>query len=84
MITRPRTRLPRVVTLLAINGGIGAAVGMAAAGLLLLSDAGGLATLFGQSGTSTQIAACAMLFGGFALTFASLAMASAVMLLPRR
>lgn len=84
MTARPSTRLPRVVILLAINGGIGAAVGLAAAGLLLLSDAGGLATLIGQSGTGTQIAATAMLFGSFALTFSSLAMASAVMLLPKQ
>lgn len=84
MITRPRTRLPRVITLLAVNGCIGAAIGISAAGLLLLSDAGGLATLIGQSGTGTQIAATAMLFGSFALTFSSLAMASAVMLLPRQ
>lgn len=81
MTATPRTRLPRVVSLLAINGGIGAGVGVAAAGLLLLSDAGGLATLFDQSGTATQIAAGAMLFGSFALTFASLAMASALMMI---
>ena len=59
MTARPTTRLPRVVTLLAINGGIGAAVGIAAAGLLLLGDVGGLATLIGQSGTSPQVAASA-------------------------
>lgn len=79
-----KSRTPRIVRLLAINAGIGAAIGMGAAGGLLLTDAGGLATLFAQSGDATQMAATALLFGGFAITFASLAMGSAVMLLPRQ
>lgn len=77
---RPRA-VPRVVKLLAINGVIGASVGCSAAAGLLMTDAGGLATLFAQTGS--YIVAGALLFGGFAVTFASLAMASAIMLLPR-
>jgi hypothetical protein len=72
------------VRLLAVNAGLGAVVGCGAAGGLLLTDAGGLATLFAQSNGSTQMAAAALLFGGFAITFASLAMGSAIMLLPRK
>lgn len=81
---RPRkaSALPRVVQLLAINGAIGASVGCAAAAGLLLADTGGMATLISQSGSYAT--AGALLFGGFGLTFGSLAMASAVMLLPRK
>jgi len=74
--------IPRVVQLLAINGAFGAVVGCAAAAAMLLTDAGGLATLMAQAGSFA--AGSALLFGGFALTFGSLAMASAVMLLPRK
>lgn len=84
MAARSPNQLPRVVKLLAINGAIGGAVGCSAAGGLLATDAGGLATLFAQSGRGTQLTAAGLLFGGFALTFASLAMASAVMLMPRK
>jgi hypothetical protein len=73
--------MPPILRLLAVNGAIGVGVGCAAAGGLLLTDAGGLATLFEQTGS--YAAAGALLFGGFALTFGSLAMASAIMLLPR-
>jgi len=79
---RAKTAVPRVVRLLAINAAIGGVVGIAAAAALLVSDAGGLATLMQQSGT--YVSASALLFGGFALTFASLAMGSAVMMLPRK
>ena len=81
MPARSTTAFPRIVTLLAVNASIGAIVGCLAAGGLLLTDTGGLATLLEQNGPGTQIAAGAMLFVSFALTFASLAMASAVMLL---
>ena len=81
MSNRPVSALPRIVKLLAINAAAGAAAGCVFAGGLCLSDAGGIATLIGQSSAATQITAAAMLFGGFALTFASLTMASAVMLL---
>ena len=83
MPVRPASSFPRIVKLLAINAGAGAVAGCAVAGGLLLSDSGGIATLIGQSGSATQVTAAAMLFVGFALTFASLAMASAIMLLPR-
>jgi hypothetical protein len=81
---RPRkaNALPRVVKLLAINGAIGAAIGCASAAGMLLTDTGGMATLISQSGS--YAAAGVLLFGGFGLTFGSLAMASAVMLLPRK
>ncbi len=84
MAAQSRPRLPRVIRLLAINGAFGAVIGCNVAAGLLLTDAGGLATLFAQSGGSTRVAAAALLFGGFALTFASLAMGSAIMLLHKR
>lgn len=73
---------PQLFRVLAINAAIGVSVGCAAAGGLLLTDAGGLATLLSESGS--YVAGSALLFGGFALTFGSLAMASAIMLLPRK
>ncbi|MEZ5816090.1 MAG: hypothetical protein R3D44_03315 [Hyphomicrobiaceae bacterium] len=82
MPTRNPNAIPRIVRLLAINAAGGVLVGCAAAGGLLMTDAGGLATLFAQSGS--YAAGGALLFGGFALTFGSLAMASAIMLLPRK
>lgn len=73
---------PKLLRLLAINAAGGVMIGCSAAGGLLLTDAGGLATLFGE--TDSYFTASALLFGGFALTFGSLAMASAIMLLPRK
>ena len=81
MQARKPNAIPRVVQLLVINGALGAVVGCSAAGGMLLADVGGLATLMAQTGS--YAAAGTLLFGGFALTFGSLAMASAVMLLPR-
>jgi len=74
--------VPKLLRLLAVHGAMGVAIGCAAAGGLLMTDAGGLATLMGQTGS--YAAASALLFGGFALTFGSLAMASAIMMLPRK
>lgn len=84
MPTPPGTleTFPKLLRLLAVNAAIGVAIGCAAAAGLLLTDAGGLATLMSETGS--YFAAGALLFGGFALTFGSLAMASAIMLLPRK
>jgi len=73
---------PSLIRFLAVNAGIGGATGCAAAGMLLATDAGGLATLLVEA--NSIIAGSALLFGGFALTFASLAMGSAIMLLPKK
>lgn len=81
-LQRKPEMFPKLLRLLAINAAIGVTIGCAAAGGLLLTDAGGLATLFAQTGS--YFAGGALLFGGFALTFGSLAMASAIMLLPRK
>lgn len=84
MPTLPGTveTFPKLLRLLAINGAIGVTIGCAAAAGLLIADAGGLATLMSETGS--YLAAGALLFGGFGLTFGGLAMASAVMLLPRK
>jgi hypothetical protein len=74
--------MPQLLRFLATHALIGVGVGCLAALGLLLSDAGGLRTLMIES--NSIVAGSALLFGGFALTFGSLAMASAVMLLPRR
>ncbi len=78
MPTRQKSSMPSLLRLLAINCAGGVLIGCAAAGGLLLTDAGGLATLFEQ--TNSYVAGSVLLFGGFALTFGSLAMASAIML----
>lgn len=82
MDPRKAPRPPDLIRFLALHALSGALVGCLAAGGLLASDAGGLATLFAESGSA--IPAGALLFGGFALTFGSLAMGSAIMLLPRQ
>ncbi|MBS0244229.1 MAG: hypothetical protein JSS20_18830 [Proteobacteria bacterium] len=79
-MTAPRRRFPRAVTLLFWNGLIGAAIGCVAAAAMLIADTGGIRTLAAQSGSLWL--ASALLAGSFALTFASLAMGSAIMLLP--
>lgn len=73
---------PRIVRYLAVHAAIGIAVGCACAAALLLLDVAGVGTLI--AGTSTPLVPIALLFGGFALTFGSLAMGSAIMLLPEQ
>ncbi|MDX2159099.1 MAG: hypothetical protein SFW09_21550 [Hyphomicrobiaceae bacterium] len=82
MSVRQQRRIPRVVSFLAINAVAGAIAGVLAAAGILVTDAGGLMSLAAQSGST--VTASSMLIGGFALTFGSLAMGSAVMLLPRQ
>ena len=76
-----RPRLPRMVRFLAVNAAAGALVGGLAAVGMLATDAGGIASLASASGSLPT--APFMLIGGFALTFASLAMGSAIMLMSR-
>lgn len=71
-----------LIHFLAYNAAFGALVGCAAAAGMLAFDAGGLRTLLIEA--QSILAGGAMLFVGFALTFGSLAMGSAVMLLPRK
>lgn len=82
MRNKPETSSPSIIRFLAINALGGAFIGCLAAGALIASDAGGLATLMSEAGS--HVTASVLLFGGFALTFGSLAMGSAVMLLPRK
>lgn len=74
--------LPRIVRYLFIHAGIGIAVGCVCAAAMLLLDVAGVGTLV--AGTSTPWVPIALLFGGFSLTFGSLAMGSAIMLLPEQ
>lgn len=73
--------LPYLVRFLAMHAGFGAALGIGVAGLLLWLDVAGIGTLF--VGERAQVAITLLFFGSFALTFASVAMATAVMLLPK-
>ncbi|MFV0297735.1 MAG: hypothetical protein ACK5JT_16615 [Hyphomicrobiaceae bacterium] len=73
--------LPEHIRFLALNALGGAVAGNVAAGLMLWFDAGGLGTLISES--SAPVAPLCLLFGGFTLTFASLAMGSAIMLMSR-
>jgi hypothetical protein len=72
----------RLIRFLALNAAIGAVAGGIAASAILLADVGGLATLLTES--DSHMAGGALLYGGFAVTFASLAMGTAVMMLPRK
>ena len=77
----PFARMPRLLRYLALHALIGAAIGVSAAGGLLYLDVAGLGTLFAAS--DMKIEAGILLFAFFALTFGSLSMGSAIMLLPR-
>lgn len=75
---RPQTAgIPPLVRFLLRNGALGAAAGISVAGGLIATDAASIGTLFAT--TSTPYIAGALFFGMFAFTFASLAMATAVM-----
>lgn len=73
--------LPYLVRFLGMHAGFGAALGIGVAGLLLWLDVAGIGTLF--VGERAQVAITLLFFGSFALTFASVAMGTAVMLLPK-
>jgi hypothetical protein len=75
------TRVPRLLRYLALHAIFGAGIGICAAASLLYLDVAGLGTLFAAS--DMKIEAGVLLFAFFALTFASLSMGSAIMLLPR-
>ncbi len=73
--------LPALLRLLALNGAVGVAAGWLFLAMLLLTDVNGIGGLIWQS--SAPALPLGMLAGGFALTFGSAAMGSAVMLLGR-
>ena len=70
-------RLPRIVRFLALHCAIGSALGAAFATLLMMSNVAGLSDLIATS--EYPALPTAMLVVGCALTFASAAMAAAVM-----
>lgn len=72
-----QTGFPPLVRFLLRNGALGAAAGIAVAGGMIATDAASIGTLFAT--TSAPYIAGALFFGMFAFTFASLAMATAVM-----
>lgn len=74
-------RFPRLVRFLALHAMFGACLGTIAAGALILANVGGLYDLMAAS--SALALGSAMLMVSFALTFASAAMGTAVMMLPR-
>ena len=73
---------PSLLRFLAWHAGAGAALGLLFAALLLLTDAAGLGGLFANP--STPPVAWLLYYFTFALTFASLKMGTAIMLLPYR
>ena len=79
---RQRAGAPRLLRFLALNASAGAGLGLLFAALLLLSDVAGLGMLFASP--STPLVAWLLYFSTFALTFASLMMGTAIMLLPYR
>ena len=78
---KPHTRLPRLVRFLMGYAAFGAVLGCAVAGALLLLPNLPIGSL--MANTSTPVAAVYLYFGSFAATFASLAMGTAIMMLPK-
>jgi hypothetical protein len=77
-----RLRLPALIRFLAGHCALGVTAGLATAGLLLWLDIGGIGGLVAGDGADRWIAVGLLGFG-FAITFGSLAMGSALFLLPR-
>ncbi len=77
---RPFAGLPSVARLVVRGWAIGAVLGAAFAGLLILTNATGLHDLIRQS--PDAVTAVALLVFGFATLFAGLYSAAAVMLVP--
>lgn len=75
------TSLPQLVGFLARHAAIGFLLGAAAAGAVIGSNLGGITDLMRQAGLGAVPSL--MLTAAFGLTFASLQMGFAVMLLPR-
>lgn len=72
--------MPELVRFLGLHCVLGAAFGVVAAAAVIISNVAGLKTLLETS--NDPAVALGMLYFMFALTFASLAMGAAVMLLP--
>ena len=79
---RSPPRLPRMIRFLAGHCALGVTLGIAAATLLLWLDVGAIGSLVSGDG-ARRFVPLALLYFGFAITFGSLAMGSAVFLLPR-
>lgn len=75
-------RLPRMIRFLAGHCVLGVTIGVAAATLMLWLDVGAIGSLVSGDG-ARRIVPLALLYFGFSITFGSLAMGSAVFLLPR-
>lgn len=73
--------LPKLIRFLGMHAAFGAALGICVAFLLIWLDVAGIGTLF--AGERAPLVAGLLYFGSFAFTFASAAMGSAVMLLPK-
>ena len=74
--------LPAMIRFLAGHCALGVVIGLAAAALLLWLDVGGIRTLVSSDGSGGWVAIVLLGFG-FSVTFGSLAMGSAVFMLPR-
>jgi len=74
-------RIPKLIKFLGMHAIFGAILGVAVAVGLLWLDVAGIGTLF--LGERAPIIAGLLYFGSFAFTFASFAMGTAVMLLPK-
>lgn len=72
-------RVPKLLRYLALHGALGIAVGCGLAAALLITDVAQIGTLMLRSDAPVLIGF--LYFSGFAVTFGSVVMASAVMLL---
>lgn len=73
--------LPPHIRFLAMHAAFGIGLGVAIAALLILTNAVGLRTLLIES--ESPLPAIVLLAGGFAITFGSLSMGAAIMMLGR-
>lgn len=72
--------IPQLVRFLALHLGLGIAIGVAFASLVIMSNVSGIKTLIAES--SNPYLVLVLLYASNALTFGSLAMAIGVMTLP--
>jgi len=78
--TSTKPKINHLVRLIVSNWALGWAVGFAVAGLVLISNVGGIRGLMFRPEVIVQ--GIALLFGGFGLFFGGVVAATAVMLLP--
>lgn len=76
---RPPPGRDPLIRIVVVNWIVGACLGVAFAGLMLVADVGGMRAL--MWGQTISFVALVLLFGGFAITFGGLVAATAIMMI---